>query len=227
MLEVKEFSFIDIANNNSTVVIYEAGNKFAEFVEFVKRALNIATVSKLTSGNIQKFAAESQHSIRIATCTINTVIPPEFDAIFILCPNTLHRTHLRPATITNFKQLFKTLSKCQVAIVWYRHHVWFHKVKVLKDEKTPPKQKIYKRLRDKVWTEYMGEVFSGPCWACRTTIINVYNFEAGHITASAQGGDCTLDNLRPICTPCNRSCGATHLEVFKEHVTYPSKTLFY
>jgi 5-methylcytosine-specific restriction endonuclease McrA len=52
----------------------------------------------------------------------------------------------------------------------------------------------------------------GKCYCCGLTEITPFNFEAGHVLAESQGGIITLENLRPICSPCNRSMGIRNMK---------------
>jgi len=77
------------------------------------------------------------------------------------------------------------------------------------------KAKVPERLRQKVWDAHVGETQpTGQCYACAGSITQ-RTFEAGHVVAEANGGPTILSNLRPVCTPCNRSCGTRNLEEFK------------
>jgi len=70
------------------------------------------------------------------------------------------------------------------------------------------KQKIPKALREQVWLQHMGKKFEGKCrvsWC--TNIITVFDWEAGHNIPESKGGETTLQNLRPICSRCNKSMG--------------------
>ncbi len=73
------------------------------------------------------------------------------------------------------------------------------------------KQNIPHAIRWQVWLNYAGEHFQAKCstpW-CRN-IIKVYDFQAGHIQAEANGGATNVDNLIPICATCNHSMGTMH-----------------
>ena len=70
------------------------------------------------------------------------------------------------------------------------------------------KTKIPKALREQVWLKYMGKTFEGKCkvtW-CNNKI-SVFDWEAGHNIPESKGGPTTLENLRPICSRCNKSMG--------------------
>ncbi len=68
------------------------------------------------------------------------------------------------------------------------------------------KQKIPKALREQVWIHYIGKKYDSKCYInwC-TNRINPFDFESGHNIPESKGGQVTLENLRPICTRCNRS----------------------
>lgn len=86
----------------------------------------------------------------------------------------------------------------------------------IKKKETPyVKKPIPKALRNKVWTENCGENFKSHCFCCNKKI-TVQDWECGHIQAEAKGGTLTIDNLKPICTTCNRSMGTQNMEDFKK-----------
>jgi HNH endonuclease len=67
---------------------------------------------------------------------------------------------------------------------------------------------IPRSLKNVVWITYCGEVYNYKCsvtWC--TTVMTPFNFEAGHNIPESRGGLTNLDNLRPICSTCNRSMG--------------------
>ena len=77
------------------------------------------------------------------------------------------------------------------------------------------RQKLPATVRRIVWNTYIGsEVPSGKCFCCNFETITVSNFECGHIVSHKDGGDATIQNLRPICSFCNRSIGKRNMEEF-------------
>ena len=56
----------------------------------------------------------------------------------------------------------------------------------------------------------------GYCPCCNTEIITVWTFEMGHKLSRAAGGTMDLDNLRPICSICNKSMGKKHWVDYKK-----------
>jgi hypothetical protein len=54
------------------------------------------------------------------------------------------------------------------------------------------------------------------CHCCEDTEISQMNFVCGHIIAEANGGEITIENLLPICVPCNNSMFTENLFEFQE-----------
>ena len=87
--------------------------------------------------------------------------------------------------------------------------------KTVAKPKAKPRQKLPATVRRIVWNTYIGsEVSSGKCFCCNFETITVSNFECGHILSHRDGGDATIQNLRPICSFCNRSIGKRNMEEF-------------
>lgn len=78
-----------------------------------------------------------------------------------------------------------------------------------------PKQCIPKTVRDAVWDKYNGKIFEGKCFCCKTSL-SPHNFECGHVISEKLGGKVSIDNLRPICSKCNRSMGTNDMNYFIE-----------
>lgn len=87
------------------------------------------------------------------------------------------------------------------------------------EEKKKPKKKtkIPATVRKIVWSTYMGkDNNSGKCLCCDTEDISITNFECGHIKSEKNGGEVTIENLRPICGHCNKSIGGNNMDEFME-----------
>lgn len=81
------------------------------------------------------------------------------------------------------------------------------------------KRVIPSALKHAVWVHYNGKNFESKCcisW-CKNTI-NVFSFEAGHDYPESKGGATTLENLRPICSSCNKSMGNRYTIAEFSHV---------
>jgi 5-methylcytosine-specific restriction endonuclease McrA len=81
--------------------------------------------------------------------------------------------------------------------------------------KTTTRKNIPKPLKNKLWKQYFDNCIKGNCYCCKEEIDALGNWEAGHILAAALGGPDTIENLRPICSTCNKSMGTTHMDEFK------------
>jgi len=79
----------------------------------------------------------------------------------------------------------------------------------------PKRKTIPLPLREAVWRKVYSTSIEGTCTICRQNTISIMNFECGHNKAAALGGTATLDNLEPICGPCNKSMGIIDMDEFK------------
>jgi hypothetical protein len=83
--------------------------------------------------------------------------------------------------------------------------------------KTKKKEPIPAAIKTLVWNKWMGEkVAEGGCYACRVTSISMRHYVAGHVISEKHGGKCTIDNLRPICQPCNLSMSTMNMNEYIE-----------
>ena len=103
------------------------------------------------------------------------------------------------------------------------------KYKVLKEKvrnkyknlKNGRKQHIPKKLKNMIWDKYVGkEKGIGFCYCCNEEI-DSKNFEAGHIIPEARGGPTNAENLRPICSCCNKSMGTQNMDKFRAKYMSP------
>jgi len=77
------------------------------------------------------------------------------------------------------------------------------------------KKPIRKALRIAVWNKYIGcDKRKGLCHICKEEI-SLEMFECGHVVAESTGGETSLENLRPLCSLCNKSMQATNLNKFQ------------
>lgn len=89
-----------------------------------------------------------------------------------------------------------------------------------KDDETKeeqPKPKYRKKtislpVRSKVWNTYIGEYCGkSKCMCCGDVDISPFHFECGHVVSEKNGGDVSIENLRPICSGCNKSMNKTNM----------------
>lgn len=73
------------------------------------------------------------------------------------------------------------------------------------------------RMRQLVWERDFGRQITGRCYACGVHIKRTA-FDCGHVQSTYDGGQITVDNLRPTCRTCNRSSGTMNLDEFKRRL---------
>lgn len=56
-------------------------------------------------------------------------------------------------------------------------------------------------------------------------MITPFEYHAGHIVSEANGGEVTVENIRPICAACNLSMGQRNMDefIFKYYPANKSK----
>ena len=70
------------------------------------------------------------------------------------------------------------------------------------------KTKIPASLKAEVWQRCIGDTYVAKCavtWC--SAQVTPFTFEAGHNIPESKGGETTVDNLRPICSKCNKAMG--------------------
>lgn len=77
------------------------------------------------------------------------------------------------------------------------------------------KKTIPKSLRNRVWENTFGENFSGNCYICKKRI-TVHDWHCGHKVSEARGGQTILENLVPLCSTCNLSCGTKNVDEIRK-----------
>lgn len=86
-----------------------------------------------------------------------------------------------------------------------------------KKTKINKKESIPKTVRNSVWNRHIGaKKGTGDCYVGCGEQISKGNFECGHIIAEKCGGTTSMDNLRPICSLCNKSMGTNNMNEFME-----------
>ena len=77
------------------------------------------------------------------------------------------------------------------------------------------KQKVPQVLREKMFDEYTGrDARRFKCFCCRIQDITVLSAECGHVIAEARGGTMTIENLRPICSKCNKQMSTKFMTTY-------------
>lgn len=79
------------------------------------------------------------------------------------------------------------------------------------------KANIPHQVKEEVWRLYGGSL----CWCCQREPVTVKNKHFGHIVAEAEGGEVSVDNLRPICANCNLRMGTKNMYEFMREEGFP------
>jgi len=70
-------------------------------------------------------------------------------------------------------------------------------------------------IKEKCWDMYIGSNLGETyCFCCKHNKISKSNFQAGHVKSEVNGGEITIENLRPICGQCNSSMGIKNMDIF-------------
>lgn len=83
------------------------------------------------------------------------------------------------------------------------------------------KKPIPPKLKEKVWSKYVGDRMSCLCPICEGVTISTFYFECAHVVAEINGGLIDVNNLRAICGSCNKSMNSKHMKNYVEEF-YPN-----
>lgn len=82
----------------------------------------------------------------------------------------------------------------------------------LKKIEKKKKQSIPKQIRTIIWNLYIGDdMIKHKCLCCKKVTITNTSFEVGHVISEHDGGTHEINNLRPICSACNKSMGTMNM----------------
>ena len=80
---------------------------------------------------------------------------------------------------------------------------------------TYKKINIPKSVKTMVWNLYIGVAVSETvCMCCSQEKITMREFHCGHVISEVKGGTNSIENLRPICAPCNGSMKTMDMREF-------------
>ena len=92
---------------------------------------------------------------------------------------------------------------------------------VFKEDCEKRKAKIPSKVRADVWNTYQDQNMAiGKCCCCKRATIKQADFEVGHVVAEACGGTMEINNLRPICSVCNKSMGRLNMVEYVKRYGY-------
>ena len=135
-------------------------------------------------------------------------------------------------------KMLKKAKECKFFLGFHSHtdhpwgYEWGREIVRLKTGVTPKKIRIKvkktvpKKVKLDSWNKYIGpSVGECLCIICNNSQIRQGSFEAGHIISEKQGGKCTVGNILPICSECNKSMGIRRMDEYViEH--YPNNNNF-
>ena len=99
---------------------------------------------------------------------------------------------------------------------WVKDIIYNETGNIIKKEKKIRKKSIPKTIKKEVWKRYMGNKTDALCFCCNINNLNILdNYYCGHVEAEANGGDLSIDNLRPICNSCNLGMKTMNLFDYK------------
>lgn len=80
------------------------------------------------------------------------------------------------------------------------------------------------KVKNEVWSKYCGETNKGKCFCCTQELNRGSVFtEFGHIIPYCEGGEYTIDNIRPLCGDCNRGKGGMHEQNMIDYIVTRNK----
>jgi hypothetical protein len=79
--------------------------------------------------------------------------------------------------------------------------------------------------KTEVWNTYVGVAIGATkCLCCGLRDITARDFHTGHVLSEEDGGTIDVENLRPICAPCNAGMGSKHMVAWMKKM-YPGRLL--
>jgi len=79
--------------------------------------------------------------------------------------------------------------------------------------------------KTEVWNTYVGVAIGATkCLCCGLRDITARDFHTGHVLSEEDGGTIDVENLRPICAPCNSGMGSKHMVAWMKKM-YPGRLL--
>ena len=134
---------------------------------------------------------------------------------------SVHETTEKPKTIFNLPSLYdkkKSLPKLNDPPPYEDIDIISSSqvIQQSKNRKTLPSS-----VRDSICNHYIGEdINKHRCLCCKKVLITNRKFEVGHVISVKEGGTDEINNLRPICSPCNHSMGTKNMIEFVKTYGY-------
>lgn len=137
-----------------------------------------------------------------------------------LYPKDISETMLEKCKKNNFYLGLSKYESQDYIYEWVKEILKNKKGIIFKKETLPKKINIPTKIKNDSWNYYIGNKSEDLCICCRNTKITTFNFHAGHIISSYNGGKTTIKNIVPICCHCNYSMSKRNmLDFMTDH--YP------
>jgi len=90
-----------------------------------------------------------------------------------------------------------------------------------------PRKNIPVKIRNIVWDAYFGKEEIGTCFCCNEYIFKkgsepTKTWNCGHVVSDHDGGETTVDNMRPVCFTCNQKMKTQDMMLYKS-MYFPDK----
>ena len=120
---------------------------------------------------------------------------------------------IRAKEVGLYYGLFAYCTNDKYGYGWSKRIIEHYTNTKLKGTRIKKKQTIPASVKNGSWDKYVGaHIGEALCIVCNMNKINSKCFDAGHIVSEHNGGSVTLDNILPICHPCNLSMGTTNMD---------------
>ncbi len=96
---------------------------------------------------------------------------------------------------------------------------WLKDIFEIKEGPQRGKQSIPSKRKTEVWEKYINE-YKGVCMICNITKITSREFDCCHVKSEHDGGDISIENLRPGCRACNNSMGKVNMIEWMKKMGY-------
>jgi hypothetical protein len=116
--------------------------------------------------------------------------------------------------IKELEEKVKELQNFIIGLTGEKEFLKTNNTKKIKINKYKAKDKIPATVKNSLWRQYFNKNINGKCCCCKVENISIKNFDCGHVISEKNGGDISLENLRPICRLCNSSMSTMNMDEF-------------
>ena len=197
-----------------TQIELDEWNKMLNISNFVNNQFMVDNKPNISTESFNNFKSKNITAKPITTkpiTTIKSIIQPlAFDPIPItpvISENKTNKNDKHDLLIDLFQNIPTSPQHISTNITT--------EMETPKPKKKYVKAKLPSVIRRIVWNTYVGQTnVKGKCLCCNAEEITSTNYECGHIKSEKNGGEITRENLRPICSNCNKSIGSKDMDDF-------------